>query len=318
MRRECGEAQRERTGEGGDGDDDGVKRLKARLSRDFVAAAIALRFLYTEALRGKRELVNEVLVISLEELSQAVVSLLAHSLPSPNADRLALLREDARKAGSAEDGARLLARARRDGALSLKRPVRVYLTWSHPDAELELRVSDGGGPPAPPEDLWPQFGLLSWRSHRDAAADLPLEVEVRRSGGNRALPFSAELVVVRGLPFHGLCPHHLLPYTGTAAVAYLPDTRLAGFGRLGDLVTCFTRRLTLQERIGEGVVALLTSELGALGALCRLTLTHSCLIARGERKTGAIVETLAVSGTFSRACPDRDLAFAALHARSGP
>jgi hypothetical protein len=80
-------------GDGGDSDDDGVKRLKARLSRDFVAAAIALRFLYTEALTGKRELVNEVLVISLEELSQAVVSLLAHSLPSPNADRLGLLRE---------------------------------------------------------------------------------------------------------------------------------------------------------------------------------------------------------------------------------
>ncbi len=60
------------------GDEDGVKRLKARLSRDFVAAAIALRFLYTEALTGKRELVNEVLAISLEELSQTVVSLLAH------------------------------------------------------------------------------------------------------------------------------------------------------------------------------------------------------------------------------------------------
>lgn len=80
-------------GEGGDGDDDGVKRLRARLSRDFVAAAIALRFLYTEALTGKRELVNEVLVISLEDLSQAVVSLLAHSLPSASADRLGLLRE---------------------------------------------------------------------------------------------------------------------------------------------------------------------------------------------------------------------------------
>jgi hypothetical protein len=79
-------------GEGG-GDEEGVKRLKARLSRDFVAAAIALRFLYTEALTGKRELVNEVLVISLEELSQAVVSLLAHQLPSSVADRLALLRE---------------------------------------------------------------------------------------------------------------------------------------------------------------------------------------------------------------------------------
>lgn len=80
-------------GEGFDGDDDGVKRLKARLSRDYVAAAIALRFLYTEALTGKRELVNEVLVISVEELSQAVVSLLAHTLPASNADRLGLFRD---------------------------------------------------------------------------------------------------------------------------------------------------------------------------------------------------------------------------------
>ena len=58
-----------------------------------MATAIALRFLYTEALTGKRELINEVLVISLEELSQAVVSLLAHSLPSSNAERLGLLRD---------------------------------------------------------------------------------------------------------------------------------------------------------------------------------------------------------------------------------
>lgn len=78
---------------GGDEDGDGVKRLKARLSRDFVAAAIALRFLYTEALTGKRELVDEVLVVSLEELSQAVVSLLAHTLPASVADRVALLRD---------------------------------------------------------------------------------------------------------------------------------------------------------------------------------------------------------------------------------
>jgi hypothetical protein len=80
-------------GEAGDGDEDGVKRLKARLSRDFVAAAIALRFLYTEALTGKREMVNQVLTISLEELSETMVSLLAHGLPNAAADRLSLLRE---------------------------------------------------------------------------------------------------------------------------------------------------------------------------------------------------------------------------------
>ncbi|WP_119292271.1 DUF4194 domain-containing protein [Azohydromonas sediminis] len=80
-------------GDAGDGDEEGVRRLRARLSRDFVAAAVALRFLYTEALTGKRELVDEVLTISLEELSQTVVSLLAHTLPATVGDRLALLRE---------------------------------------------------------------------------------------------------------------------------------------------------------------------------------------------------------------------------------
>jgi hypothetical protein len=78
---------------GGEDEEDGVKRLRARLSRDFVAAVIALRFLYTEALTGRRPLVDERLAISLEELSQAVVSLLAHRLPNSATDRMTLLRD---------------------------------------------------------------------------------------------------------------------------------------------------------------------------------------------------------------------------------
>lgn len=78
---------------GADDEEDGVRRLRARLSRDFVAAVIALRFLYTEALTGRRSLVDERLAISLEELSQTVVSLLAHRLPNTASDRMALLRD---------------------------------------------------------------------------------------------------------------------------------------------------------------------------------------------------------------------------------
>ncbi len=78
------------------------------------------------------------------------------------------------------------------------------------------------------------------------------------------------------------------------------------------MLDALSRRLTLQERIGADVVALLARELGARGALCRLSLTHACMVARGERKAGAVVETIAVSGTFAHASPDRDLAFAAL------
>jgi GTP cyclohydrolase I len=152
----------------------------------------------------------------------------------------------------------------------------------------------------------------------DAWADDLLEGEsidagaVLREGSIEAGPGGGCLVVVRDLAVTTMCPHHLLPAHGTGLVAYLPGDRLAGIGTLAHVLDALSRRLTLQERIGADVVALLARELGARGALCKLALTHSCLVARGERKTGAVVETIAVSGTFAHASPDRDLAFAAL------
>ncbi|MCY1055934.1 GTP cyclohydrolase I [Nannocystis sp. SCPEA4] len=106
------------------------------------------------------------------------------------------------------------------------------------------------------------------------------------------------LVVVRGIPFHGLCPHHLLPYTGTATVAYLPAAKLAGFGRLADLVACFTRRLTLQERACNDVVDALVEHLGARGAGCVMRGRHTCL-SIPDNKHGAEVVTSSVRGEMS-------------------
>ncbi len=152
----------------------------------------------------------------------------------------------------------------------------------------------------------------------DAWADDLLEGEAIDAAAllrEGALDLDAEgsgLVLVRDLAVTTMCPHHLLPAHGTATVAYMPGARVAGIGTIAHVVDVLAHRLTLQERISDDVVALLVHELGARGALCRLALTHSCLIARGERKTGSIVETLAVAGTFAVASPDRDLAFLAL------
>lgn len=124
------------------------------------------------------------------------------------------------------------------------------------------------------------------------------------------------LVILRDLVVTTMCPHHLLPAYGHGLVAYLPDRRIAGIGTIAQVVDVLSRRLTLQERIGTEVADLLGDILGARGALCRLTLTHTCLVARGERKSGAQVETLATAGSFSKPGPDRDLVLAALCARS--
>lgn len=86
-----------------------------------------------------------------------------------------------------------------------------------------------------------------------------------------------ELVVVRDIPCHGMCPHHLMPWVGQATVAYLPSGKLVGFGRLSDLVHCYTRRLTLQERVCNDIADALMDHLDARGAACVITGAHNCL-----------------------------------------
>ncbi len=98
-----------------------------------------------------------------------------------------------------------------------------------------------------------------------------------------------ELVVVRDIPFHGMCPHHLLPYIGTATVAYLPGEALLGFGRLADLVRCFTARLTLQERACNDVVDALMKHVGPRGAGCVMRGEHMCLRIPEQRHSTSVV-----------------------------
>ncbi|MBK9262867.1 MAG: GTP cyclohydrolase I [Polyangiaceae bacterium] len=152
----------------------------------------------------------------------------------------------------------------------------------------------------------------------DAWADDLLEGQsidaaaVLREGSLAVDPAGTNLVIVRDLAVTTVCPHHLLPAFGSAAIAYLPGARVAGIGTLARVVDVVARRLILQEQIGTTVVDLVCSELGAEAALCRLALTHTCLVSRGERKTSAIVETIAFGGAFAKDAEGRTLALTAL------
>lgn len=106
-----------------------------------------------------------------------------------------------------------------------------------------------------------------------------------------------ELVVVRQIPCHGMCPHHLMPWTGHATVAYLPDRALVGFGRLSQLVRCFTHRLTLHERACNQIADALVEHLGARGSACVITATHNCLNVP-EDKHGTHVVAASYRGEF--------------------
>jgi len=133
-------------------------------------------------------------------------------------------------------------------------------------------------------------------------------------GSTPARPGEKGVVVLRNLSTVTVCPHHLMPAIGSATVLYIPGDRIAGLGAIARLVDGHARRLVLQEDIGDRVAWALVHHLGARGALCRLSLVHTCLVARGERKHDAHVDTVALAGSLTVPGPDRELAMSELHA----
>lgn len=124
--------------------------------------------------------------------------------------------------------------------------------------------------------------------------------ELVRSGSTaEPEPGERGIVVVSDIELVTVCPHHLLPSTGTATVAYRPGARLLGLGTVAALVVAVSRRLALQERIGREVVEALVTHAGASGAFCRLSLSHGCLTARGARQTHATVQTTNAAGDLA-------------------
>jgi GTP cyclohydrolase I len=110
-----------------------------------------------------------------------------------------------------------------------------------------------------------------------------------------------DLVVVRDIRFRSVCEHHLLPFLGTAHLAYAPGERLIGLGTLARVVEALASRPQLQERLGEQVVAAVQDGLEARGVLVVLDAQHQCVTTRGERQTSSTTVTVAASGILSEA-----------------
>jgi GTP cyclohydrolase I len=121
-------------------------------------------------------------------------------------------------------------------------------------------------------------------------------VDVDALLSKNVLAGATDLVVVRDLAVTTLCPHHLMPAVGIATVAFAPQEHVVGVGVVGELVDAFAHRLTLQENIGDRVVSAIEKHLAPEWAGCRLVLSHACMTARGAKKHGARVETVALAG----------------------
>lgn len=105
-----------------------------------------------------------------------------------------------------------------------------------------------------------------------------------------------ELVVLRDVPFHSLCMHHLLPFHGVAHVAYLPAERIIGLSKLARVVELLARGLQLQERLTVQVADWLEEQLKPKGVGVVLEAEHLCMSLRGVAKPGARTTTSALRG----------------------
>ena len=108
-----------------------------------------------------------------------------------------------------------------------------------------------------------------------------------------------EMVVVKDIPFHSVCEHHLLPFHGRAHVGYIPQGRILGISKVARLVEILARRPQVQERLTTQVADFLCEGgLNALGAAVVIEANHLCLTMRGAKKPGSKVVTSATRGIF--------------------
>lgn len=109
-----------------------------------------------------------------------------------------------------------------------------------------------------------------------------------------------ELVLCTGIEFWSTCEHHLLPFSGTAAVSYIPAAggQVVGLSKLARLVDMHARRLQLQERMTKDIAKDLHENLGAAGVGVVVKARHLCMACRGVRKGGAMMVTSSMLGVY--------------------
>lgn len=107
-----------------------------------------------------------------------------------------------------------------------------------------------------------------------------------------------DLVVIRGIAVHGVCPHHLVPFRGVAHVGYLPGGRLHGFGRIARMVDAIGHRFTYQEWMTRDIADALVTHGRAHGAACVIEAEQLCLLLGEDRRGDERVVTQAFAGAF--------------------
>ncbi|HET9051273.1 MAG TPA: GTP cyclohydrolase I FolE [Candidatus Dormibacteraeota bacterium] len=135
------------------------------------------------------------------------------------------------------------------------------------------------------------------RSLRELTAGYEMDLDDIVNDAVFEEPYS-EMVVVRDIELYSLCEHHLLPFFGSAHVAYIPDGRVLGLSKLARIVDLYARRLQVQERLTTQVADALMDVLAPLGVAVVVEASHLCMMMRGVQKQNSRTLTSSMRGVF--------------------
>lgn len=110
-----------------------------------------------------------------------------------------------------------------------------------------------------------------------------------------------EMVLMKEIPLHSVCEHHLLPFFGKIHIAYIPNkNRVVGLGKILELVEVLSKRPQLQERLTTEIADLLMKKLKPLGVAVVIEARHLCVEMRGTKQAKTATITSAVRGSFRK------------------
>jgi len=119
-----------------------------------------------------------------------------------------------------------------------------------------------------------------------------------------------DIVLVKDIPFHSHCEHHMVPFVGKAHIAYLPHDGVVGLSKLARLVEVFARRLQTQENLTAQIIDAINENLGPRGAAVMMEAEHMCMSMRGVRAHGVSTITHRFTGVFAEDRTEQDRFFA--------
>lgn len=178
-------------------------------------------------------------------------------------------------------------------------PLAAFTRTPAEDAVHQLLLHVGEDPSRPGLADTPRRVAKAWRemtSGYDADVSTILGVQFDQE----VEPHYEGIVALRRIPFASLCEHHVLPFTGTIDVAYIPgpSRRIVGLSKLARVVDVYAKRLQVQERLTVQVVEALETHLEPLASACVVRAEHTCMSIRGVNKTAGGMVTSELRGAF--------------------